>query len=145
MIRAARPLLAVTLAAAATAGPGAWADDAMSALAGPRWLLETIGGAPLPASARDPVLRFEATDGGLRFTASAGCNRLMGAARAEGGNLTLGPVAATRMACPPPLASAEAALLAGLAATARWEVAGDRLRLLDAEDAAVLEARADPG
>ncbi|MCU0855276.1 MAG: META domain-containing protein [Rhodobacteraceae bacterium] len=112
------------------------------ALAGIDWRLVALGGAPLPPEAREPALRFDATADGATFAASAGCNRFGGTARIDGDALAFGPARATRMACPPPLDAAEAALSAAFAATVRWQVDGATLRLLDAAGTVLLEATA---
>jgi putative lipoprotein len=111
-------------------------------LTGIDWRLTSLGGTPIPPEARDAVLRFEAGMDGARFSASAGCNRFAGSARVEGETLVFGPARATRMACPPPLDAAEAALSAALASTARWHVDGTTLRLLDGDGTVLLEATA---
>jgi putative lipoprotein len=111
-------------------------------LAGRDWRLTSLAGAPVPAEARDPVLRFEAGPDGAAFAASAGCNRFAGTARIEEDSLSFGPARATRMACPPPLDAAEAALSAALAGTVRWQIDGTTLRLLDAAGTVLLEAAA---
>ena len=43
---------------------------------------------------------------------TSGCNRFSGAVSQQGDVLTLGPLASTRMACPEPLSSQEAAIFA---------------------------------
>jgi putative lipoprotein len=112
------------------------------ALAGVDWRITAIAGTPVPPEARDPVLRLQATADGAMFAASAGCNRFAGTARIEGPTLAFGPAAATRMACPPPLDAAEAALATALATTARWRIDGASLQLLDAAGTTLLDATA---
>ena len=139
-----------TVAPVLTRGAPAHADlvlirvaaSASPALAGIDWRITTLAGSPLPPEARDPVLRFEPGMDGATFAASAGCNRFGGTARIEGQSLAFGPARATRMACPPPLDAAEAALSAAFAATVRWQVEGATLRLLDAGGTVLLEATA---
>jgi putative lipoprotein len=111
-------------------------------LAGVDWRIVSLAGAPVPAEARDPVLNFKTMPDGAAFAASAGCNRFVGQATIAGDTLAFGPAASTRMACPPPLDAAEAALAAALGATARWQIDGPTLRLLDAAGAVLLEATA---
>lgn len=139
-----------TVAPVLTRGAPAHADLALipvsapaaPAIAGIDWRITALGGQPLPPEARDPVLRFEAGHDGATFAASAGCNRFAGTARIEGDGLSFGPARATRMACPPPLDAAEAALAAALGETARWEIDGTTLRLSDAAGTVLLEASA---
>ena len=113
-----------------------------AALTGRDWRITALGGTPIPSEARDPILNFKTTADGAAFAASAGCNRFVGQARIAGDTLTIGPAASTRMACPPPLDRAEAALAAALAATARWQIDGTTLRLLDAAGTTLIEATA---
>jgi putative lipoprotein len=139
-----------TVAPVLTQGAGTHADLALihvgasspAALTGIDWRITTIGGTPVPAEARDPILNFKTTADGAAFAASAGCNRFVGQASIAGDTLTFGPAAATRMACPPPLDAAEAALAAALAATARWQIDGTTLRLFDDAGTVLLEATA---
>jgi putative lipoprotein len=139
-----------TIAPVLTQGAGTQADLALihvgapspAALTGIDWRITSLGGTPVPTGARDPVLNFKTTPDGAAFAASAGCNRFVGQATIAGDTLTIGPAASTRMACPPPLDRAEAALAAALAATARWQIDGATLRLLDAAGATLLEATA---
>lgn len=111
-------------------------------LTGTGWRITALGGAVLPAEARDPAIRFDpgAEAKVLAFSASAGCNRFGGNARIEGETLAFGPAFSTRMACPPPLDAAEAALSDALNGTVRWELEGGTLRLLDAGGSVLLEA-----
>jgi putative lipoprotein len=137
-----------TIAPVLTQGAPAHADltlipvsaPAAPAITGIDWRITALGGQPLPPEAREPVLRFEAGMDGATFAASAGCNRFGGTARIKGDGLAFGPARATRMACPPPLDAAEAALTAALGAAARWEIQGATLRLRDAAGSVLLEA-----
>lgn len=65
-------------------------------LANSHWTIEAIEGEMV--FERGYFLEF----GPDRFTGRAGCNRLSGAYARSGERLTMGPVAATRMACPEP-------------------------------------------
>ena len=132
MRRAGRLLAALCLAAAMPA--------AAQTLTGTDWRITALGGAAVPPEARDPAIRFYPGPDAAAFTASAGCNRFGGSARIEGGALTFGPARATRMACPPPLDAAEAALSRALTGTVRWELEDGTLRLLDAGGSVLLEA-----
>ena len=60
------------------------------------------------ASEHNAVLRFDAG----RLSGSAGCNRLMGVYHGDGNKLSFEPhIAATMMACPPPLMEQEQAVI----------------------------------
>jgi putative lipoprotein len=139
-----------TVAPVLTQGAPAHADLALipvsapaaPAITGIDWRITALGGRPLPPEARDPVLRFEPGMDSARFAASAGCNRFAGTVRIEADTLAFGPAATTRMACPPPLDAAEAALATALGETARWAIDGNTLRLSDAGGNVLLEASA---
>lgn len=80
-------------------------------LAGSRWTFVSIAGAPVAAD-RPTSLAFD----GTRLSGSAGCNRFSGSYGADGTTLTAGPLMATKMACPGPGMTQEAAffeLMAG--------------------------------
>ncbi|MBP7001425.1 META domain-containing protein [Amaricoccus sp.] len=112
--------LALMLPTAAAADPG---------LAGSEWRPLDLAGTPFPAGG-EAFVRFGA-DGAL--TGSGGCNRFSGTYTIDGDTLTIGPVAATRMACPEPAMSAEAALFRALAAAASFSRDGADLNLLDGD------------
>jgi heat shock protein HslJ len=87
------------------------------------------------ASEQSAVLRF---DGG-RLSGSAGCNRLMGAYHGEGSKLSFEPhIAATMMACPPPLMEQEQAVIDAFGQAASYRINGDTLRIKDADDQTLL-------
>lgn len=69
-----------------------------------------------------------ATDG--KAGATVGCNRLIASARFSGSSLSFGKVAATMMACPPPLDVEERALAGVLTDTASFRIEAGRLTLL---------------
>ena len=82
-----------------------------AALAGTSWRILSIGGANVPSSDRYQI-RFE-TD---RLSGRAGCNSFGGSYRVGRDGFQAGPLAMTRMACPPPAMAHEQAaarLLAG--------------------------------
>ena len=63
-------------------------------------------------------------------TGSTGCNRFTGSYTLNGGRLSLGMTATTRMACPPPLMALEADYLEALRLTGSFRILGDTLELL---------------
>jgi heat shock protein HslJ len=101
-----------------------------------RWTMADLNGG-------GPVARGE-----LAFTAdsvagTAGCNRLAGGWQQDGATIRLGPLAGTRMACPPAVMAVEARVMALLNAAKRVEFDarggatlvsddGQRLRLIPA-------------
>jgi len=123
---------------------GIWPDaeclsqPAPASLTNVYWRIMALGGEPLDLAEgqREPFLLLGAPDG-ERFSATVGCNMMNGSFAVDDTQLSFGPVAATRMGCPPPLDAAERAFAEILQATAGW--AGDRqaLELLD-QDGTVL-------
>jgi heat shock protein HslJ len=87
-----------------------------------------------------------ALSGEGKLTTTIGCNRMMATAKVEGTAISMGPVAATRMACPEPLMKLEQAWAAALEAARSYKVEDGTLRLLDGTGAelAVLATAADP-
>lgn len=67
---------------------------------------------------------------------SGGCNRFMGTYSVEGALLKLGPLAGTKMVCTPAgVMEQETAILAALSSTTSFTMDGDKLRLLNADEA----------
>jgi heat shock protein HslJ len=64
-------------------------------------------------------------------TGRAGCNTYRGSYTVEGGALSFGPLATTRMACPAPTMEQERAFLAALQATSQFSLTAERLTLRD--------------
>jgi heat shock protein HslJ len=104
----------------------AQAGEAAAVLAG-EWRLDRLMGAPDSDPAKSEF-RLQA-DGA--FSATVGCNRVFGRAKIEGDKARFGPVATTRMACPPPLDAREAGFLAALEAARGFRLEGERLALLN--------------
>lgn len=76
-------------------------------------------------AASSPTLELK----GDRLSASSGCNRASGAFKSDQGRLMIGPLAATRMACPGELERIEQAYFALLTANPTYTIEGDTLRL----------------
>jgi uncharacterized lipoprotein YbaY/heat shock protein HslJ len=81
---------------------------------------------------REPNLVLR--EGDPRFTATVGCNQLIGSYALADDRLSFGPGASTRMACLPPLDAWEAKLAEVLTESAGWRIDGQTLELLDATD-----------
>ncbi len=83
-------------------------------------------------------------DGKLGTT--IGCNRMMGSAKVEGAAMSIGSLAATRMACAEPLMKLEQAWGAVLEAVRSYKIEDGTLRLLDGTgvELAVLAKAPDP-
>jgi heat shock protein HslJ len=131
-----RPILAVGLLVATGAWGVAAADDPLVG----KWRIERVRGAADVDAAKTA---FEvAADG--QVSSTVGCNRIVGKSSLTGERLRFGPMAATRMACPPPLDRLETAYMAALDAVRSYRVEGARLTLVDeAGRAAVVLARAE--
>ncbi len=124
MLKFALPFIAFALFDIAAFGsvPALAADR----LAGSEWGME---------GKDKPYIQF-GSDG--RVSGNSGCNRFTGGYEAaEDGSIKIGPLAATRMACPEPEMAAEAKFLAMLDAVRRFERDGIRLSL-SGEDGGVL-------
>jgi len=83
-----------------------------------------------------------ATFGGGTVAGSTGCNRYSASYALDGEALELGPIASTRMACPPPADAVEREYVAALERVAGWRLDGEQLVLLDEGGAELL--RFDP-
>ena len=98
----------------------------LATLAGIEWTLVEIDSEPRPAGVRPPTATFE----GTRIAGCGGCNRYMGGVEEAGpGGMTVGPLASTKMACPPPEMDVEDRFLAYLAKVSRYTFLGGRLAL----------------
>lgn len=116
--------IAATVACGGT-GPGE------AELAGTRWILSELHGAPTPPVGEGDAgyLRFEAAD--QRFSASAGCNGMGGKWNSEGTDLEFSEVMSTLMACQEPLMTRERQLSEALSATTHFHISGSTLELRD--------------
>jgi heat shock protein HslJ len=133
--------LALALGACAS-DSGGGTQDAHAALAGTSWTIVEILGEVVPSDERRPaelVFLEEA-----RFAGSAGCNRVLGGALQDGANLRLTPGPMTKMACPEPVATREAAFLEALGLVTEHRRTGDALELLGGERV-VLRLAPKPG
>ena len=111
----------LTLAATATLLSACAQAPALPELGDTQWL----GDGTPPTQ-----LRFDANGQASGF---GGCNRFSGRWRIDGGQLRLGPLAATRMMCLTPGGEQEGPFLASLEATRSARLEGGRLLLLDAQ------------
>ncbi|MEZ4424554.1 MAG: META domain-containing protein [Gemmatimonadota bacterium] len=110
------------------------------ALAGTRWEVTFLQGGVDPAQApRRPTLEF--LDAG-QAAGHSGCNPMAGSWNSDGGGLTFGGMALTRMACPEPVTAVETAFLDALDRTRASALVGDELVLQGA--GGVLLARLRP-
>ncbi len=99
---------------------------ALSMLAANEWQLVEIDGQPLPAGIDPPLIHFE-RDSVRGF---AGCNRFNAPiAESKPGEITIGPAAGTKMACPPEKMELEARFLEQLAKVNRYGYLAEQLAL----------------
>ena len=107
------------------------ADDSsgMAGLAGTNWQVVALPGdaAYQPGGEGEPPTLLFGDDG--QVGGHSGCNRFFGPFRDSGDALAIGPLASTRMACPPPLMALETAFLAALEATDGYRLEAGRLSL----------------
>ncbi len=107
-----------------------------------RWLAEDIGGGGV-IDRLQTVL--EVRDDGA-VSGSGGCNRFAGRAEIAGDAIRFGPIAGTKMMCPPAAMDQETKFFAALPQAASWRIDQQtrKLTLLDAEGRAlVVLARMD--
>jgi heat shock protein HslJ len=115
---------------------GAIADPAR--LQGPEWRVVEIGGQVVPSNAR--VTMSFLPEG--RIAGSSGCNRFTGGVTLAGATISVGAVAGTRMACPPPLMDLEARFLAVLQQAESWTLDGSgRLTVTGKDGRAIVASR----
>lgn len=87
------------------------------------WRLVNMTAADLPT----PMLPISSTEltaefSGDRIAGSGGCNRFMGGYKLQDGNLNIGPLASTFMACEQAVMDQETKYLAALQAAQRYEI-----------------------
>ena len=97
------------------------------------WLLEDLRGEGVIDRVRTE-LTLE-SDG--QISGSGGCNRIMGQGKLEGDSLTIGPLAGTRMACPPAVMEQEARFMKALEEVKGWRVEPELKKLHLLNDAGV--------
>jgi len=98
-------------------------------LAGSEWRPVRIGASDLAADTK-AFVQFRS---GGELVGQGGCNRFFGRYKIEGETIEIGPIGATRMACPEPVMAEEASFLAALEAARTWTRDRTSLVLFDAE------------
>jgi len=96
-------------------------------LASSVWILESLGGEPVPQDT-GITLRFGA-DGTV--SGQAGCNSFHGTFSQTGEQLTFSPLASTRRACAQEIMDRETRFLSALGETGRVEIEGGRTLVLE--------------
>ena len=101
-----------------------------------RWLAEDIGGGGV-IDRLQTVLEIR-DDGAV--SGSGGCNRFAGHAEIGDGTIRFGPIAGTKMMCPPAAMDQEMTFFAALPQAASWRIDQQtrKLTLLDAEGRALV-------
>ena len=105
-------------------------------LVGPVWQLTAYnngrGGLQSVLAGTQPTAEFQAAG---TVTGSGGCNTYSASYQTTSTSLSIGPVAATRMACEQPIMDQEAAYFAALERTSMYRFESGRLVLVDSGDA----------
>ncbi|OJS99078.1 META domain-containing protein [Marinobacter nauticus] len=109
-------------------------------LAGSQWQVEEIDGDPV-AEGSDVTIAF--TDEG-RVSGSSSCNRYQGGWDANGNQLELSRMAATRMACPEPLIQQENRFLKLLGDIRHYQFEADGRLVLETADGTKMTAVPQP-
>jgi heat shock protein HslJ len=112
-------------------------------LAGTRWRLTQLDGAPVTGDARkrEAWLQFDAAQS--RIAGSGGCNAINGSYALDGAGLRFSKVTATMAACRDD-AQQDRAFVAVLGKVQRWLVAGRLLEFVDADERLLARFEAEP-
>ncbi len=123
------PVVALFVLSACGGGDG---GSNSAQLEGTSWELTSLAGSegsltslPTPITAR-----FE----GGSVSGSGGCNSYHGSHQLDGGDLTIGSVASTQMACDPDVSAHESAYLAALEKVQFYRIEGDSLSLVSEDE-----------
>ena len=106
-------------------------------LQGSEWKPVRIADAPVPEES-SAFVQFHSKG---RLVGFSGCNRLFADYEASDGQIFIGPVAATRMACAESVMAREAALATALEEARTYRRADHQLVLFDAAGQPILEMR----
>ena len=98
------------------------------------WVAQDVDGHGVVARVQSTI----AFGGDGQANGQGGCNRYRASATLGKGTIALGPIAATRMACPPPIMEQEQRFFAALESVRRYEVDKGMLVLRDQDGAARL-------
>jgi heat shock protein HslJ len=96
------------------------------------WVAQDVDGHGVVARVQSTI----AFGGDGQANGNGGCNRYRTTATLGKDTIALGPIAATRMACPPPIMEQEQRFLAALATVRRYEIDRGMLVLRDQDGAA---------
>lgn len=110
-----------------------------ASITGLSWRPAFIGAEPVPEDS-GMFVTFD-VDGSIK--GNGGCNSFFGSLQKSDSGVVIGPLGATRMACPEPIMKRESAFMDALQKTAQLELGASRLQLLD--DDSMLLAELVPG
>lgn len=102
--------------------------EAGAGLRGSSWFVDSVkNAAPFDRSKTSFTVSAEG-----KISTTIGCNRIGGAATIGKSKISIGPLMATRMACPGGLMDLEQGFTSALEQAATYVIEGETLRLLDA-------------
>lgn len=104
-------------------------------LTGVAWRPVTVGGEPVPEDS-GMYVQFE-VDGSIK--GHGGCNGFFGSLQQSESGIEVGPLGATRMACPGEIMAREMAFLDAVQKTTGFESGGGDMSLLDEESGVLAE------
>lgn len=108
-------------------------------ITGIKWRAVSVGEEAIPANS-DIYIQFE-VDGSIK--GHAGCNGFFGSLEQRDSGVGVGPLGATRMACPDPIMSRELTFIDAVQKMASFQSTSDTLSLLDEESDVLAEFVAD--
>ncbi len=108
-------------------------------ITGIKWRAVSVGEEAIPANS-GIYIQFE-VDGSIK--GHAGCNGFFGSLEQRQSGVGVGPLGATRMACPDPIMSRELTFIDAVQKMASFQSTSDTLSLLDEENDVLVEFVAD--
>jgi heat shock protein HslJ len=108
-------------------------------ITGIKWRAVSVGDEAIPANSGIYIL-FE-VDGSIE--GHAGCNGFFGSLEQRDSGVGVGPLGATRMACPEPIMNREVGFIDAVQKTASFQSTSDSLSLLNEESDVLVEFVAD--
>ena len=132
-------LVVVGLALGACGGDDGSDGDTQdtAALEGESWILTQM----LTAGGQTEIVdvSVSASFDGTKISGTSGCNSYNASYEATGAQISFGPIAGTKMACPEPEGSTEARYLQLLEGVGSYEVSGRSMSMNDADGTPVLQ------
>ena len=108
-------------------------------ITGIKWRAVSVGEEAIPANS-GIFIQFD-VDGSIN--GHAGCNKFSGSLEQRDSGVGVGPLGATRMACPDPIMSREVTFMDAVQKMASFQSTSDTLSLLDEESDVLAEFVAD--